>query len=98
MTLLIELTDQEEARIAAAARLKGIPREQFVRELVIERLPSLSNTAEGVEDTTAQLFKQWDDEDACMTSEEIVSAIAEWEELKANLNASRAVTGEEPLF
>jgi hypothetical protein len=98
MTLSIELTDQEEARLAAAARMKGIPREQFVRELVIERLPSLPKLAEGEEDTTVQLFAQWDEEDASMTPEEIASAAAEWETLKANMNANRAATGEEPLF
>lgn len=98
MTLSIELTEQEEARIAAAARMRGVPREQFVRELVIEQIPRLSIPLVVGPDSTSQLFAKWDDEDADMSPEEIAAANAEWEALKANMNASRSVTGEEPLF
>lgn len=46
-------------------------------------------------DRTAEIFAQWAEEDATDDPEELAQHQAEWEELKANINVSRAITGEE---
>jgi hypothetical protein len=92
------LTAQEEAQLAAAARMKGIPVKQFAHEFVVEHLPDVRDIPGKAEDTTAQLLAEWDEEDATMTPEEIAIAQAEWDKLKADMNASRAAVDEEPLF
>jgi hypothetical protein len=45
-----------------------------------------------------RLLQQWSAEDAAMTPEEAQQAEADWQDLKANLNANRAASGERPLF
>ena len=45
-----------------------------------------------------ELLSQWRAEDATDDREELARRDAEWKKLKANLNANRAATGEEPLF
>ena len=46
----------------------------------------------------AELFAQWQAEDATDDPEELARRDRELEELKANLNANRAACGDEPLF
>ena len=50
MTLTIDLTPEEEARLAAAARQKGVALEECARQLLTEYLPLL--TPEEAEDPT----------------------------------------------
>ena len=98
MTLTIELTPQEEARLARAARRKGVPPMQFVKELVIEHLPASSVLREPTGGHDCPVFAQWDAEDAELTDDEVIVAELDWNELKTRMNESRALTGEEPLF
>ncbi|HET6386421.1 MAG TPA: hypothetical protein VFJ58_23765 [Armatimonadota bacterium] len=46
----------------------------------------------------AEMFAQWQAEDATDDPEELARRDRELEELKANLNANRAACGDEPLF
>ena len=48
--------------------------------------------------STLELFDKWRKEDATMTPEEIDKERADWEELKANLNAERDRAGARRLF
>ena len=45
-----------------------------------------------------ELFAQWRKEDETDDPEELARRDADLDELKANLNANRAATSEEPLF
>src|SRR5438094_123950 len=47
---------------------------------------------------TLELFERWRKEDAAMTPEEVEQERADWEELKANLNAERDRAGARRLF
>jgi hypothetical protein len=85
MTLAIDLTPEEEARLAAVAREKGLDEAECVRQLLREHLPPLEPGT-----GTKALFAAWDVEDATEDPEEIVARQREWEEFKASINASRA--------
>jgi hypothetical protein len=100
MTLAIELTPDEEARLQAAAREQGLDPTDCARRLLIEHLPPLrADSAQASErDRTLELFEQWEAEDATDDPEEIARRNQEWEELKAQMNATRAELGAEPLF
>jgi len=45
-----------------------------------------------------KLFAEWAAEDAGLTDAELAEAERDWEELKANINANRAATGERPVL
>lgn len=93
MTLVIELTPEEEARLQAAARDHGIEPIECARRLLTESLPPVKRG-----DATLALFAAWDAEDATDDPQEIARREREWEELKAQMNATRAELGAEPLF
>lgn len=93
MTLTLELTPDEERRLQGA-RTKGIDVLTLLKG-VIASLPEVSATSA---DRTAELFAQWDSEDAEMTPEDVAEAQTDWKSFQDNLNAHRALTGEEPLF
>jgi hypothetical protein len=96
MTLTIDLTPEEERRVEEAARAKGIDVQALLKS-VIAGLPSPVSAEERAGRWDA-IFAQWEKEDASLTPEELAQAQAEWEALKANMNANRAATGEEPVF
>jgi hypothetical protein len=97
MTLMIELTPGEEARLVAAAQEEGIEPTELARRFVRERLsPPVGNGRE--QDPMLALFRQWDEEDAAMTPEEVAEETRQWEELKANLNAERDREGARRVF
>jgi hypothetical protein len=100
MTLSIELTPDEEARLQAAAREQGLDPAICAHRLLTEHLPPLgADAAQASErDRTIELFEQWEAEDATDDPEEIARRNQEWEELKAQMNATRAEMGAEPLF
>jgi hypothetical protein len=100
MTLRIELTSEEDARLRAAASEQGIEPEVCAHRLLTEHLPPLTadRSSEAEKDPTIALFEQWEAEDATDDPEEIARRIQEWEELKAGLNANRRATGERLLF
>jgi hypothetical protein len=95
MTHTVDLTPDEEARLATAAREEGLSPEEILRRLVTEHLPAVGETAV---DPTLALFAQWEREDAQMTTEEISEENRQWEEFKANVNAERERAGARPVF
>jgi hypothetical protein len=100
MTLQIELTPEEEARLTAAAQEQGVDPAECARRVLSEHLPPIDSEDRSAKakDRTIELFEQWEAEDATDDPEEIARRIQEWEELKAGLNANRAATGERLLF
>lgn len=94
MTLVLDLTPEEEQRIQGA-RAIGIDVDALIKG-VIAALPV--GIPESSRNRTEELFAQWEAEDADMTPEEIVAEVADWEAFKQRVNANRAETGERPIF
>lgn len=98
MTLTIDLTPQEALRVEEAERM-GFDLHALIRSMISALPPASSERTAATEyDATHSLFKQWAEEDADMTPEEIVQAEAEWEEFKVNINVSRSMCGQELMF
>jgi hypothetical protein len=90
MILTLDLSPTEEARLAAAARQKGLDPAALVKALVTEHLPEpLPVPENSPEDPTLALFAQWAAEDAHKTPEETAQEDRLWEQFEANLNAER---------
>ena len=84
MSITLELTQDEEARLRAAAAREGISPEECAKQFVLPQLPPVS--AEGpTNDRTLELLAQWAAEDATDDPEEIRRAEADLQELKAML-------------
>jgi hypothetical protein len=96
MTLTIELTPTEEARLTAAARQAGLAPTELARKLVTEHLPAA--TPDLPEDPTLALFAQWDADDAQMTPEEVTEAQRDYAEFTRRMNAERARAGARLLY
>lgn len=94
-TLTIELPDKQAARLLQTTKAKGVDASALVSGL-IDALPV--QPTEPIEDRTLEVLAQWQEEDSKMTPEEIAQEEAEWEEFKRNINANRALTGEEPVY
>jgi hypothetical protein len=87
MSLTIELTPQEEARLAAAAQRDGLAPGEVVRNLLTEHLPPAEPDTE--RDPMRALLSRWKLEDAAMTPDEVAEENRLWEEFKTNINAER---------
>ena len=105
MRLTIELTPGQGAQLVAAARAEGLEPPTLACKLVTEHLPAVTTTSEqptpviDAENQAAiDLLQSWMREDATDDPEEIRCAEEEVEQLKRNLNANRAATGERPVF
>ena len=96
MTLTIELTPTEQARLEAAAQREGIAPADLARKLVTEHLPAAVEKG-GEEDPTLALFAQWAEEDARMTPEEFEQDRRLWEQFEKGVNESRQALGMGPL-
>jgi hypothetical protein len=96
MTLNIELTPEQEARLVAIARREGIDPAEVVKKLVAEHLPATLQDEE--QDPMLSLFAQWDKEDQSLVSAEIAEENRTWEEFKANINAERDRAGSRRVF
>lgn len=85
MSLVIDLTPSEEARISAAAKQTGLDPSEWVKKLVEANLPvtdeehldselpqaQVQNGTASMHDASTQaLFAQWAEEDARLTREE----------------------------
>ncbi len=95
MRLTIELTPEEERRLRNA-QAQGFDVTAMVKAL-LAGLPEPPET-EIREDRTLELLAQWRAEDATDDPAELARRDAELEEFKTQMNASRAASGEEPLF
>jgi hypothetical protein len=96
MTLMVELSPDEEVRLAVAAQRAGLAPAELARRLVVEHLQSVPDSRE--DDPTLALFAQWEEEDAQMTPEEIKQARREFEEFKQGINAERARAGARLIY
>jgi len=94
MTLQIELTPEEEARLQAAARRNGVEPEECARRLLAEHLPVLSPGAQA----TLELLRAWREEDETTDPEALREAEAELAEFKEAMNAPRAAAGARLLY
>lgn len=97
MTLTIELTPEQEAKLQARAAANGTDPQSILGELV-EALPETRPFGADQDLTPFQraeelraMFAEWASEDALMTPEQIGAAEAGWEAIERNL-AERGVT------
>ena len=88
MTLTIELTPEQEARLAEAAQREGIEPGALAQKLVADHLPPAIE-----QDPTLALFEQWRQEEALLTPEEIEQESRLWESVEHGINAARAEQG-----
>lgn len=86
MTVTLELTPTEEARLAEASRRTGLPVAEAIHSVLAEHLPSV----DAENDPTLALFAQWDAEDAAMTAEESEAEPRLWERFEGGVNQTRA--------
>src|SRR5687767_15320632 len=101
MTLTIELTPEDEAKLCSAARTRGMNPTELARKLVFDNLPVPPPTEgeeKGSEHPAIALLNRWIKEDATDDPEEIRRADEEVDELLRNLNENRLAAGERPLF
>jgi hypothetical protein len=104
MTLTIELNPQEAAWIAAQAARQSLPPEDIVKRLIDAQLPRTPAPVQPAPAISAKnaaaiaMLQAWREEDATEDPEELRKAEEELEELKRNLNANRAATGERLAF
>ena len=111
MTITLDLRPELEARLKTTAARAGLSPVKYLEDW-IEQIPEVmpdeelaTLIAESQEPPKAastgslsELFAQWRKEDETSDPDELARRDTELEELKANLNANRAATGEEPLF
>ena len=109
MSLTINLTPDEEARLSAAAMQDGLAPETLVENLVREHLPTANPYEEldrklrerQAQDhvtlmpdrSAAELFAEWDREAARMTDEEREAEDRLWEDFQKGINETRAALG-----
>jgi hypothetical protein len=93
MTVTIELTPEEEARLRAAARDAGIDTAEWARRTLTERLPLLPPGQ-----ATRELLRAWREEDATEDLDEIRRAEEELTAFKQAMNAARDEAGARRLY
>jgi hypothetical protein len=91
MTLTIELTPEQEARLTAAARQEGVSPADLASRLVVDHIPTLP--VDRAADPTVALLQSWLAEDATDDPTEIDRAQAELDRFKAAINAERERAG-----
>jgi hypothetical protein len=92
MTLTISLTPEEEARLLAIARQRGIAPQECARQLITDHLPEA--TPNGMsQDPTLVLFAQWKQEDAQKSPDEAEDEERMWEEFERGVNETRTALG-----
>ena len=94
MTLTIDLTPAEEARLTAAARRVGANPADTMRKLVTDHLPPAPDAEKKPQSTAADLLRGWLRDEATDDPAQIQKAQEELDEFKRSVNANRAATGE----
>ena len=87
MTLTVDLTQEELARVAEEARRTGKSAPTVLRN---HHLPPLEMP---VQDPTLALFEQWDKEDAKRTDADVAQEAEFWKEFRSSLNEVRRASG-----
>jgi hypothetical protein len=85
MSLTIELSPDEQARLDAAAEQEGLAPAEFARKVLTDHLPPLA-VALQPEDPRLALFHQWEQEGTTRTPEEAARENDLWEQFQANVN------------
>jgi hypothetical protein len=106
MQVTIELTPQQGEHLQQTAQAEGLDLATLVQRLVTEHVPttpasppdSSSSTISEKNKAAIAMLQSWIAEGLTADPEEVRQAEAEVEELKRNLNANRAATGERPVF
>lgn len=97
MTLTINLTPAEEARLTAAARQKGLEPAEFAHYLIDEHLPPAWED-EAAEDPTIALLQSWIEDDTIDDPAEIEAAQRELDEFKQEINIERDRAGARRIY
>ena len=92
MTLTINLTQDEETRLASEAQRSGVGVQELVRRIVIGHVPAERLPASNP-DPTMLLFTQWELEDATRSHEEVENDERLWEEFERGINGARRDLG-----
>ena len=99
MTLTIEFTPEQEARLLAAAHEQQLEPEEFIQQWV-EHLPLLPvanptviHSVDPENDASIALLQSWLAEDATDDPDEIREAEEDLEKFKRNMNAPRKIAG-----
>jgi hypothetical protein len=92
MSLMIELSPDEQARLAAAAKQEGMAPAELARKVLTDHLPPLPAEPHP-EDPTLALFRQWEAEGTARTPEEAARENELWEQFQTNVNETRATLG-----
>jgi hypothetical protein len=92
MSLTVELSPDEQARFAAAAKREVLSPAELARKVLTNHLPPKVPEPQR-KDPTLALLEQWAEEDAGRTPEEAAQENELWDQFQANVNASRAALG-----
>jgi hypothetical protein len=84
MTLTIALNQDAERRLLEEAARRGLAPAAYAAYLIEEHLPGPTAST-----SLAEMFREWDAEDATEDPSEIARRNAEFEELKVRINANR---------
>ncbi len=128
MTLVIELTQDQEEALVEAARLEGVAPNALAARVLAEHLPSLRHhgaagevqqrvltllaswrAQDGVAsklgraggrsgEPAAEMFREWEREDAALTEEQSAEAETLWESFRESVDAERIRAGMRTLF
>jgi hypothetical protein len=101
MSLILDLSKDDELRLAELARKRGIAPVEAARQLVVDNLPppQIPQTTVSEKNAAAVAYlREKIRRGAKASPEEIRQAEEELEELKRNLNANRKSTGERLVF
>ena len=92
MSLTIELSPDEQARLDAAAEQEGLAPAEFARKVLTDHLAPRAEAPQP-EDPTLALFRKWEQEGTARTPEEAARENELWEQFQANVNETRAALG-----
>jgi DNA mismatch repair ATPase MutL len=97
MDITIHLTPEEEARLKSQARQRGLELTQYARQQLGLNEPD-TFTPDAENQTLINLLRSWREEDATDDEEELERRDVELQAFKANINATRTVNAEEPVY
>lgn len=96
MTCTLDISrEQEEALRLRASRL-GLDLSGYLARLIDADTGDDGGSEENRQ--AMQLIRAWQADDEAMSPEDAVKAEADWQELRAGLNANRAAIGARPMF
>ena len=84
MTLTIALNQDTERRLLEEAARRGLPPAKYAAHLIEEHLPAGNPST-----SLAEMFREWDAEDATEDPAEIARRNLEYEKLKQRINENR---------